>query len=419
MGVTNDFGQKAFNRQGSAVFEVWDAILSSYRYLGRTAGVGYMPETSKIQQRAPIKGISRITQERTTAVEGMLSFTLMEQMAPDVAQLLFGDPSIDQTLTAGDIVGDKQIKTLYNTDVQFLTNEYGLVPNVTTTVTIGTPSAAGGGALAGSFFFWVIPVYGTTANIATNNGAAGWSTELDINYTGEGVASGTHVVSGTTASFTIADLTTTGPTPDSWAVFFNTSDDIVTSTLLAKVAGGASTTGAMTPPEITTPTVYAAPIGLGVETIASYSTGTAVFTKTTSGTDFTYDSVEGTLARIAGGGIAHGVDVRVTAWNWNPEYVTTKIGAPVSNQDVRQIRVTSFEGETDKLSTDQLLAEGERFIFYRVNFSGTTPNYTYTEEDFHDGANIEVTCQYDSTQANIGEHQGWSKKFANFVQNYA
>ena len=440
MGVTNDFGQKAFNRQGSAIVEVYDSSLTAYRYMGRVTGVSYTPETSKIQQRAPVHGISRITQERTTAIEGMLSFSLMEQMAPDVAQLLFGDPSIDQTLTAAAVASDKQVKTLYNTDVQFATNEHGLVNGSNLgTVSAGTPVAAGSGALAGAYYFWVSAVYGDTTGLVAGGGATLWSGTptgndgIDIKFAeGAVMSSSVTVTASGEATIEVGTLATTGPTPDNWVVWVNTSDAIAGAELFAMVAGSVATTGpvAWVPDTSGNNVAYEAGVGIGVQSIAAYSTGTPTYDKHVSGTDFTYDSTQGTIKRIAAGDINHGEDVRVTTWNFNPEYITTGIGAPVSNQDTRQVRVTSFEGEVDKTATDPLetpdftmteprLAEGERFVFYRVNFSGTQPNYSYTEEDFHDGANVEVNCQYDGTQAKIGDHQGWSRKFANFVQNYA
>ena len=419
MGVTNDFGQKAFNKAGDALMEVYDSVLAAYRRPCRVRNVAYQPSSEKIQQRAPVKGIQLVRQERTTAIGGALTVTMAEQMAPEVSNLLFGDSSIDQTLTAADVYNDIIARTLYGTEVQFLTNEYGLVPDVD----LGTVSAVAtgtGSAALPALYFWVSAVWEKTGGTAltTTAGTTAWSAAIDIDRV-EGAVMGTSsaVVAGF-AGVTVATIATTGVTPDYWYVWGNTSDTIVGASLWAVVAGTSATTALMTTPVASTDVIYAAGVGIGVQTIASYSTGTAAYTKRVSGTDFTYNSANGTIKRIAGGAINHGVDVRITTWNYNPDVVQTKIGAPVSSQDNRQVRITCFESEVDKLSTDPLIAEGERFIFYRVNFNGTTPTYSYTENDFHDGATVELSCQLDDSQNAIGVHQGWSRKFANFVQNY-
>ncbi len=418
-GVTNDYGQKAFNRAGSCIFEVYDPVLTGYRYMGKVTGLSYTPESTKIQQRASVSGMSRVTQERTTAIEGMLSFTFGEQMTPSVAQLLFGDPSVDQSETATTVVGDKQAMTLYNTDPQFVANEYGLVPNVDAgTVSAGTPVASGSGTWSSApQYFWVSAIYGDASAITTSTSTSDYAAALDIDFTEAAVMSASVTVtpSGIEA-ITLGTIATTGPTPDYWIVWTSTSDTIAGSTIVAVLAGSASTTALMA--DAGSGATYEAAIGIGVQDISAYSTGTATYNKMTVTTDFLYDSANGNLKRVSDGGLDHGEDVRVSTWTYDSDIVTTSIGAPISNQDTRQVRVTSFEGEIDKLSTDPLIAEGERFIFYRVNFSGTQPNYSYTEADFHEGAGVEVNCQYDSTQSKIAVHQGWSRKFASFVQNF-
>ncbi len=421
MGVTNDWGQKAFNRAGSAIFEVYDPVLLAYRRMGRVTGLGYAPVTSKIQQRAPIKGMSRVTQERTTSMEGNLSFTFAEQMAPGVAQLLFGDPSVDQAETAATVTSDIQIKTLYNTDVQRLTNPLGLVPNVDLGTVTSAPAASstGGTWTAAEQFFWVSAIYGDASAIDPTTSTAAYLAAMDIDFTQGAISVSASVVTSSGDKVTVATIakSPTAPVPDHWLIWHSVTDDISTAKLQEVLAGSASTSSLLDGPLTTTG--YNAGVGIGVQDILAYSTGTATHVKMTSGTDFTYSAANGTIKRVAAGGLVHGEDVRLTVWNYNPDIVQTDVGSPVGNQDTRQVRVTSFEGEVDKVSADNLLAEGERFIFYRVNFSGTTPSYSYTEDDFHEGASVEVNCQYDGSQDKIGIHEGHSRKFANFVQNYA
>lgn len=437
---TNMFIQKGFNKLGGAKFEIFDTLLAAYSEPTAILNFGFTPETENVMQEAHIQNVRLETDRRLVKTGGMMRFTMREQMTPEVAHYAFGDPAIAQVLTAQTVVGDVVTRTLYNTDVQFMTNEYGLINNVDLALPTYTPTvnaaAAGSGWVVGDAFVFLLACWGSAANTSAA-GAAGWTDIVDDEFTvGAISASQTLTIANITDDIEIAiddyspGGTVDGPTPDFWALFVSddtNGDTIVGSELVTSTVNhagfGICVPGTTLDYDVlvaTSTTTYVAAIGILVQTIdaGTYAAGAPTYTKLVADTDYTYNSVVGTLKRIAGGGISHGEKVRVTYWAFEPYRVATAGGSVASDKNIKKCRVTAFESEVDPVTGDPQSAEGERWIFFRVNMKGTQPDYNYDENAFTDGANIELTTLYDQSENKIFEHQSWSMKHRNWVQVY-
>lgn len=432
-GVTNNFGQKGFNRQGMSNLEIWDTNLSAWIRGGRVLGTSYMPESDKITQEHAVKGRLKETQERTIRESGMLTVTLMEQMSPMFTQLVFGHPDLGQTKVTASGRTERNVRTLYSDEEQFVSNEYGIVADTNTPAPVISSAVVTSGALglnwstgSGNWLF-VVPIWGTLPdtsagteygdNIDTENGFAAGTPSA-----GEQV---TIVVATDDVAINMAGFT--GPhAPDFYVVFHNTTNTLVGATFIPKagyspaayVAGSLSTT-TITVFDPTGSAPYSAGQGVQFNIITNYGLSTQALTALVIDTDITWNPKTGSFKRIQAGTTAlTGVEVLAIVWNLVPAEIKTPVGASSEQQNYKKLRLISIGSEVDPINTTMTQAEGEIFIFHRANLAGVTPEYSYSEDDFDDGAELSVKVLYDDGEGEIGEHFARSNKFENWVQQY-
>lgn len=436
-GITNDPINKAFQPFGSGILEVWDAATSTWVRFGAVRN--WTPSTNQEtrMQDFPVGGEYRNYQNRT--VRRGLSFgcTLVEQGNPDAMHLLIGTPGQALTLTAKTVTSDSIQMPLYGTDLQFLTNTHGLpVTNtdylpVPTIHSIAAAGSAGSGWSGSAMYFWILPLWGDptdlvagTANLFANN--------VDVDFVVGPPSASATVTPTTNQSVTIEIDAYTGPAPDYYICVVAPSNSITAGFLQPDTAA----TG--TPAELylltdgaadvftiddysATNATYAAPVGIGVQSITNYdyNAGTATLTKLTSGTDYTYNATNGTIARVDGGAIVDGQRVKITSWYVAPAKLTESYGASGSvHLSTVKMRCTRIDEELDPVTGQPALGEGEVWTVYRANMRASNPQFSYTEQDFADGASITVECLYDETQNKIASVDLWSQKHRNYVTTH-
>lgn len=443
-GVNQEFGQKAFNPYGGGDISFWDTYLSAWSRPSKITNIRYTPSTEHADQTQVTRGEEVVTQRRVRVRRGSLSFVMAENMSPEVIQMILGDQEVAQTMSGDQTGSEVEMITLYGTEKQKFQLEdshaaqldatYYAAPTIST----ATPSATTNGFWdsTGTYYLFAVPVWGDPTGVVANT-ATGYTAGLDINFWAGAPSAGKSVTitnNNDTVSVTMAAYSNTPlDQPDYWVCFANTSDTIVGSKVAwidgtaqpgdtyriftdadtftingnAATAGGAVNTA-----------VYAAAVGCGVQRVDTYA-ATPVYTKLISGTDFTYDSANGTIQRITNAGWTDGDSCRVTYWVWKPDSVTTTMGARSSGTTTRKVRVRHFETEVDKTSTDPTTIEGVEIIIDRVDFSGPSTEIAFNDDGFAEGMPVDVECMYDQTNDRIGTITSFSRKLAGLVTSGA
>lgn len=417
-GVTNMFTNPRFNMRGMASVERYDSVLSAYRTLGRVRDVACDSQEAFVEQFGTKKGKRVTTQKRNVESRWWLTCTLAETLMPEVRRLMAGVTAEQQSLTAMDVVADMIVRSLYNDDVAYVTNEYGLplqtkFPRPTIS-SITAAGSSGSGWSVATYYFQIAPGWykAGVSSITT------FEDEVDLTFThgrksevsNVAVAGATNTVTINTGAYNTDNI----PTPDFWVVI-QSSAAAMTSPKVSTVAYTGAQAIALASPLTAT---YADAYNVGVESIANYSTGTATFTQLTHGTDHTVDVEQGTVKRIPGGAIDHGDDVRLTVWNVVNARLVTDLTSEVSANNVSKIRLTRLEESRDINSRTVYGATGEQVILYSVDLSSESRSMGFSEDDFDPGTQMRWEVLFDDTEASYGEHTIHSHDLANWTANY-
>jgi len=400
---------------------IWDDVTNAWVACGRVKDVSVGMETDKIVQQQYVKGIRQTTQRRTVQQTGKLAFTAMEDLNPHTHDLLYADGTnqvVDQTFTAQTRV--VEFPMMWNDDMQFLPNEFGLLSYTSLPapgITSVTPQTTGGSITAGTYYLWFVPVYGTLpADPAVLTdldktwifGSPTDETAGTAGYQGRAVT-----VGGTTSGSIDVVLTapTDGPVPTGYIALGSATDDISaahfwkTSAALTFTITAAATT-----------TDYAAPKFAVAEEITAYSGSAYTVAARSLTADLTYDPASGTVKRVTAGAFVNGAPLRFRYWYNEPPSVKTTFGQVSADQDYRYILFTCLEG--DDADTSLWHEEGLEIELFRVNVAGAGGSMRFPEDGFHEGVPVDLTAEWDSAQNAIGKISAYSEKFAKYIAAY-
>lgn len=426
-GMTNTFGQKAFNKPGAARFEVYDDYTASWIYFGRTSGQTFRPNFETIKQSASVDGVMQDYQERVTKQTGDLGITFAEFLDPKVLQFTLGDRGAAQTKTASDVYSSRYNLWLYGTEEQFVGNKFAIAnyANLGSPTCTVTPAGGGGSFGSGSarnYYFWAQAVWGTVPT-----GYDGFDQTTTAGHDVSFVASAPSDAIAGTAGYQGKSVAATGsttmnvtlvaptgvPTPDGYIVWASLTNDITTANL---VGYGSSTSIVCLDPHPSGSDTYAASTGAAFLKVSTYASS-PTYVLLSQSTDVTWDSTRGTVKRVSTGTLDSGQNIVAIVWNIWPAKINTKIASASDTQDYRKVRLVFLEEEVDSTDTP-VLAEGGILTFDRVNVAALAPNIGFNETDFPDGWDVTATCLYDTTTGEVGTVDSYSAKFTNWAQNY-
>ena len=403
--MTRISAHKALSRIGDARIFVnlsdatSPAAVDTWFELGVVQNAKVRLDQSQIQQRRRYKGVNRITNERLDEQNGELSFDFLEAMDPPPFKYLF-DPAGTPVKDAQSVEIYKDSFKLYETTLHELSHPHGLLTSLP--VPEGTPfatTAVGGAFAAGNYSFAIVA----------------WATadESDLaNASYPALGDGDCVQDNLAVLLNDRVLLDwdppTGFTPDHYSVYLQLAAAWNPANLGTKVAevGGQSTS-----------TIVNSEASIGGDaTFGAAAPAVFVLRKFDDSADFvvnvdyTLDVTNGTVKRIAGGGIPEGETVVAEFRATNPARVTTNIGAGKAIPTYVEIMLMQLD-----VQEGGTVEEGVEFYFHRVNPQSGPFEVPFTDSEFDTAMPVTMNLHFDDSQGRIGCMVQKSPMFDNFT----
>lgn len=396
------YNDPSFNRIGYARLAykyVTTGSVNTWREIGVVRNCGFSVRRTFADQRMAVEGKRLISQQRLLEETGELSFSLMEQINPVVAKLLFalGSTPVKNPSTIEVVIESRQ---LFGENMQKLLHPY----NVQTVLPL--PSAAAATLIVGA---------GTWPAATYSFAIVAWYAEDETNVFNAAWPTAACRVDGKVVALNDAiRITATKPTtgaPNHYSVYYQVGATFDPTAMATKVAEF-STSGN---PDvvIVSPTGTVEPaFGAAAPAFPFIVTTEDGVTTFTLNTDYVVDFTEGTIHRVATGTLKEGETVVIRYAVLKSVSIQTDIGGGSSIPDYLELRVTQLsEGETG-------FEEGQILHFYRVNPQSGDISFPFSEDDFEKGSDVTWTCLSHPSYLKIGYKLDESAKFADVDTHY-
>ncbi len=160
---TSQYTYSPFHTIGAASLLIWDAAANAaqgaWAQLARVADAAVLSTTEQVGQQLVVKGLAQPIARRNKSQRFSLSFRLLEDANPAALELLLGSGACKAAAFAQDTAVSECLR-LYGADFTELAHPYGILDGGLPPVTGLEASAGGtgGNILAGSYYYWVLPL---------------------------------------------------------------------------------------------------------------------------------------------------------------------------------------------------------------------------------------------------------------------
>jgi len=425
MGQDQIFGNQAFNPKGGGRFFIYNDKLvdvdgkGGWVELGKISAPSYRPSIEKAQQFETIDYRDVVTEEMITAERGMLGITFLEVCDLDVLKFLYRDLGDSLTTTSGQqmrrsVTFPKTYKNMKAGEAieRYLPHRNGVLSSsnianflsavATSSWTVSTSGGSGWSTGANpDYYGFVVPIYvDPEVDTVPTESTLCDVDKLDILWVLGVPNTGSSInMSNATDKVTVLGTApTTGPTPDYYAIFINTSNTIV----------GASCADVLTPTEFLTPgtAILAPPAGDTYAASAyvcfSRNSGTGlvpVWANLTMGTDIIWDATRAawyydTMSAAS----QQGGYVRAIEWFIAESEGEVNIGPSSVGQDLRRCKIESFGPEVN--GATPILEEGWEVELFAANTAGIMAALEFPDKGWYPGTQVEMECLTSSAYNN-------------------
>ncbi len=387
---TSQYTYHPFHTIGAAQIQLWDSAalggLGAWRSLGRCADAAVLVSGETAEKGVAISGVSQPIAKRPRSRRYSLSLRLLETAGPEAANLLFGEGAL-QLKRSADISVQAESLRLYGTQAWQLAHPYGLLTSLPPGATGPSLSAGGSGGLiaATTWHYWVVPCL-KHGGVVQFEGAALYCGSVNV-------TAGQQV----TVNFTPP----TSWTPQSWRVYFNSSNNINTAFMALETTAApplliASHAGS--------PAYSAQSLPLfklrSHDNLSGYS----------ASSDFSLNAARGSLSRTETSSLPSGKRAAAIYAHWTSSAVDTPIGDPLSPERYRRIRLLQLAPQDPQksglsggdLDTATWRETGVEFDFYRVAITPGETRWPFADNDFGEGASLLWDCMYDGASSAVG-----------------
>jgi hypothetical protein len=382
-----------------------------------------------------IMGRLQTVDREITKVSATVTFAVRELLSPVWQDLTLGQGSSQAIENYATLRRSSQMVRVKGTDQIFSPTPYGVPQDFDAvfwqpTIASSTP-AAGAGFVNGNYHVWAVPVFvdedvHRSRGFNLGSGVRG----VDFVYGKPSADSPTSIASGPQdilVNFTVplGSLPEPRLRPSGVAIIVNPTSGTI-SHAASRVAGYVpwSQISVGGPTEIRLTGMTGAPFGsmpqlvdlVRIEKI-TVTGGARAFTALVSGTDYTWSAQTGAYSAKAGGALASGDAVRISAWYKASPSNRTLLGSSNCTERVVPIRLYNLHGSTANPGTR--LPVGGIIDIWEADIARVADEFiTQAGKRFHTPITVTLPCNFVMSRNAIGQFESFSPEFAKLIDFY-
>jgi len=373
----NTFTHERATSIGAARWGIYIDAKGAFHHFMKTDNTSLRRTNENVVAKESLEGVKRIMRKSLIESAMTVSGDIMENINPDAVALVLGDRgALNYTQNATSIVQAKEIIPLTPKAIP-LFHPHSIVSTLPPPV---LPTAAlwsiGSAITPNTYYMWVTAHYAADDDLHHSIPVATNPTNLTVTPANE------HIIGQWTAPVAGA--------PDHYVIWGSTVNDVNTSFKWGETANLNIILSVDYGAEAYTAT------DVNVTTVQNY----AEVVTYTAGVDYTIDMNHGTIYRIVGGGIVEHQSVVVTYHFRQADNVTMNLGPGNQEPVYAQIRLHQLSGDTD--DSDNAIETGLVVDLWRVDLNSDSVDWPYTEDEFFEGASIELECAASLTYNTFG-----------------